>query len=79
MKNKQKYTWKKLAFANRIHLYVITLPQPLMTVRMYRGKIFFPFLFVENNFVPKVAQATVLLKLSKNKGMRKSDDNLLRD
>lgn len=24
--NKQKYTWKKPAFANSVHLYVIALP-----------------------------------------------------
>lgn len=36
-----KHTWRKHAFANSIHIYVITLPQPPMIVRMSTGKSFF--------------------------------------
>lgn len=58
--NKQKHTWKKPAFANSIHLYIITLPQA--PIRMYRRKSFFHSCFsVENNSVPKATQASVFL------------------
>lgn len=56
---KQKHTWKKLAFANSTHLYIIALPQPPRIIRMYGGKNLFSSHFsVGNNFVAKAAQAT---------------------